>query len=176
MVKLAAGSTYTPLATTTLGSTQSTITFSSIPSTYTDLIIIGSWFRVTTSGNNLGMRLNSDTGTNYSNTNLEGNGSSAGSGRNSNDTYARIGAIQNGYTASSTESLPIIIHLNNYSNTTTYKSILSRYNQASSVSGAAVALWRSTSAITTIDLAAFSPGTGQFGSGSTFTLYGIASA
>jgi hypothetical protein len=165
--------TYEKIATTTLGSTTSTITFSSISSAYTDLILIGSWFRVTTSGNNVGMRLNSDSGSNYSNTNLEGNGSSASSTRQTNDTYARIGAIQGGYTASTTESLPIIIQFNNYSNTTTKKTILSRYNQASVVTGAAVALWRSTSAINAIELNAYSPGTGQFGAGSTFTLYGI---
>ena len=57
---MAAGSTYTPIATTTLGS-AGTITFSSIPSTYTDLVIVlnGNGSRVAGT-DDTGLRLNSD--------------------------------------------------------------------------------------------------------------------
>jgi hypothetical protein len=65
----------------------------------------------------------------------------------------------------------------NYSNSTTYKTVLGRSNRASSDTAADVGLWRSTSAITRIDLAmGGSFPTNNFASGSTFTLYGIAAA
>lgn len=165
-------STYNVIATTTVASATSAVAFSSIPATYTDLVLVGDWFRVTQNGNNLGMRLNSDSASNYSVTYIEGL-SSAGSGRNTNDTYARIAAIGGGYTLSATNPLPLIVQLNNYSNTTTNKTVLTRYGQTSTIVGGSVSLWRSTSAVSAIELSAYSPGTGQFGAGSVFTLYGI---
>ena len=62
----------------------------------------------------------------------------------------------------------------NYANTTTYKSIIGRANRADSGVDAAVALWRSTAAITRIDIKLKNGG--SFTAGSTFTLYGIAAA
>jgi hypothetical protein len=59
----------------------------------------------------------------------------------------------------------------NYSNSTTYKTILGRSNAATSGTSAAVGLWRSTSAINSIEI-----GTVSFTAGSTFSLYGIAAA
>jgi len=61
----------------------------------------------------------------------------------------------------------------NYSNTTTYKTGLVRANSAASGTDAIVGLWRSTAAITSI---VATHDTAQFATGSTFTLYGIASA
>jgi hypothetical protein len=81
---MAAGSTYTPIATTTLGSAASSVTFSSIAGTYTDLRIVYSTVSSADAGNYL--RFNSDSGSNYSNTTLFGNGSSAGSNRNTSST------------------------------------------------------------------------------------------
>jgi hypothetical protein len=68
---------------------------------------------------------------------------------------------------------PVITHFNNYSNATTYKTILSRGNNASSSVTAYSALWRSTSAINEIKVFTLS---GNLRAGSTFTLYGIAAA
>jgi len=65
--------TYTPLATVTLGSATSSVTFSSIPATYRDLILIFDGTR--TGNNNVQYRFNSDTGTNYSTVIAAGNGS-----------------------------------------------------------------------------------------------------
>lgn len=166
--------TYEPIATQTLGSTTTDVTLSSISSSYTDLILICNFSRVTANGQNLSLRVNSDTGSNYSNTYIEGDGSTAYSGRNSNQTSARIGAVGGGFTLSTTDLISVIINFNDYSNTTTNKTIISRYNQAGANTGSAVALWRSTSAISSITLSTFN--TGQFGSGSTFTLYGIKEA
>jgi hypothetical protein len=61
----------------------------------------------------------------------------------------------------------------NYRNSTTYKTVLSRYDDATKSTGAEVGLWRNTAAITSVLM---KPGTGSFAAGSTFTIYGIAAA
>jgi hypothetical protein len=166
---MAAGSTYTPIATTTLGSDTASYTFSSISGSYTDIVVALSVSSTHTGVTSLVLQFNSDTGSNYSNTRLGGDGSSAFSDRDSNVTAPRLALIGN----STTEFNPVIMNLNNYSNATTYKSILSRGNYASSYVTAYAALWRSTSAITSIKIFPFS---GSLRSGSTLTLYGITAA
>lgn len=158
-------STYEPIATTTLGSATNTLTFSSIPSTYTDLMIIANH----TSSAGLGwfMRFNGDNATNYSMTYVGGNGTTAESVRESNATCTRVG---NSYTTIGTT----IIQIQNYSNTTTYKSQISRTNNPSNFVAAIVGLWRSTAAITSVTLLTNVVDT--FSAGSTFTLYGIKAA
>ena len=164
---MAAGSTYTPIATTTLGSTTQSYTFSSIPSTYTDLVLITS-LQVASGGDNICVRLNGDTGSNYSYTRVFGNGTSALSDRGSNTTQALIG------NESSSQFTTQVTHFMNYANSTTYKTILSRSNAANGEVVAWVTPWRSTSAITSILVR--SAGGGGFIAGSTLTLYGIAAA
>ena len=68
--------TYEPIATTTLGSAVNSFTFSSIPNTYTDLVLVVVVPTAASSGT-FGLRFNSDTASNYSHTTLSGNGSSA---------------------------------------------------------------------------------------------------
>jgi hypothetical protein len=165
---MAAGSTYTPIATTTLGSAQNSITFTSF-SGYTDLICVLTMTR-SSGGENLGMRLNSDTGTNYSETYIEGDGSTAVSGRNSNTNTMRIAAIQGGL---GTGLAVITIQLQNYSNSSIYKTVLTRYSQAGTIVGSSVGLWRNTNAITSLELGFASA---NFTTGTTATLYGIAAA
>lgn len=156
--------TYDAIATTTLGSAVSSYTFTSIPSTYTDLIIVAS--NGTTSGSGvMTFQINGDTATNYSTTSLEGNGTGAVSQRQSNQAQAYIVGFQ---AASYTSPYISIINFMNYANTSTYKTVISR--SSSSAASAYVNLWRSTSAITSIQLTA--PST-TFTAGSTFTLYGI---
>lgn len=161
-------STYTPIATYTVsGSSTTSYTFSSIPSTYTDLVLI------TNSGQTSGQlyfRINGDTGTNYSYTTLEGNGTSAISQRLTSKTL--IYPAYSGETANAI-NLTNILHFQNYSNATTYKTILWRSNDTGTQTEAGVGLWRSTSAITSILLAS---SVGNFLAGSTFTLYGIKAA
>jgi len=85
---MAAGATYEPIATTTVSnSSTSTVTFSSISGTYTDLIIIGNLGSETTNAFPY-LQFNGDTGSNYSYTQLygNGNGSSAATARSSNNT------------------------------------------------------------------------------------------
>lgn len=164
--------TYEPIATTTLTTSTATVTFSSISGSYTDLILVCNIAQAA-SNNSLRIRYNSDTGSNYSYTNLFGDGSSPFSGRDSNLTSGLVAET----TGSTSLELAVIAHIQNYSNTTTYKTHIGRGNRASSTVDATVGLWRSTSAITSITLA-MGGGfpTNNLSSGSTFTLYGIKSA
>lgn len=159
-----AGSTYTPIATQTLSTNVSSVTFSSISSAYTDLILV--FNGAATADENVQLRLNSDTGSNYSVTVLCNNGNTPESFRFSNDTWIRYD--YRNYLSTSRNTT--IFHFQNYSNTTTNKTVLIRNSKAGTGVEAAVGLWRSTSAISTIYLGA------PYASGSTFTLYGIASA
>jgi hypothetical protein len=169
---MAAGSTYTPIATTTLGSAAASYTFSSIPSTYTDLVLITNG-AVTSGTANWVLQVGNgsvDTGTNYSETDLWGTGSTAASARGSNQTNILLNSY--GY-LDTTYSSNVICNLLNYSNATTYKTFIQRANNAANGTHAGVGLWRSTSAINVIKISASAS---TFVAGSTFTLYGIAAA
>lgn len=162
-----AGSTYTPIATTTLGSAATSYTFSSISGSYTDLVLV---FAGTMSApDDLGIRFNSDTGSNYSTTILGGNGTTAFSTRVSTQTQGYLD-----WAGLTTAQGNAIVQIQNYANTTTYKTYLSRFNQAARGTDACVGLWRSTAAITSVTIKAV--GANNIAAGSTFTLYGIASA
>ena len=162
---MAAGSTYTPIATTTLGSNQTSVTFNSF-SGYTDLRLICA---LTSSANqNNFLQFNGDTGSNYSSTYLQGDGSSAGSGRASSTSFGFVDYV--GSTAQHTLTIDIM----NYSNSTTYKTYLSRGGNAGNLTITYGGLWRSTSAITSLT---FNNGTGSgLLTGSQITLYGILAA
>jgi hypothetical protein len=170
-------STYEPIATQTLGSDVSSVTFTSIPQTYTDLMLVFAARSAVSLGSDfLFCQPNNDTGTTKSNTNLNGNGSTATSFRTSNDAYMSIGVIA-GATATANVYGASIAHFMNYSNTTTNKTVISRGSQADSVVypvSASVGLWRSTSAITSLYL--YAGGLQNIKAGSTFTLYGIKAA
>ena len=165
--------TYTPIATQTLSSTSASVTFSSIPSTYTDLVLVCN-IGISVSGQTVQTIFNGDTGSNYSFTELAGDGSTSSSGRLSSRTNIYSGLA----VAPSTDlSCTLVFNINNYSNTTTYKVLISREstNGAGTYQGVntVVGLWRSTAAIYEIN---FTPSTGDFIVGSTFTLYGIKAA
>lgn len=161
--------TYEPIATTTLSSAQSSVTFSSISGSYTDLILISFPKRTTQADAAIYAYPNSDTtGGLASHTGLYGNGTSALSNRRSNSNGVRIGVIGTGQAGTQ------IAHFMNYANTNVFKTVLSRENRAEEYTFANVSLWRSTTAITSL-LIQVSDGS-NFDTGSTFTLYGIKAA
>jgi hypothetical protein len=165
---MAAGSTYEPIATNTLATNQTTVTFSSIPSTYTDLIIVfNGGCTVATTGR---ITYNGDTSTNYSQTDLWTT-TATNTTRLTSQTY--ITAIGRNSSSSTALNDNSIIHIMNYSNSTTYKSLLMRQNQAASFVYLGCGVWRSTAAINQIS---FATGGGSFLAGCTFTLYGITAA
>jgi hypothetical protein len=166
--------TYEPIATTTLTSTAGIITFSSIPQTYTDLILIQS-ARVSSAYDITAIRVNSVT-TNYSGTYLEGNGSSRSSGRGTAEIALRAGYVPG--TSNAGEWSMETYNFMNYANTTTNKTVISRTNFVGSSVGfnvqAKVSLIPTTAAITQITT---QPVNGAvWAIGSTFTLYGIKAA
>jgi hypothetical protein len=162
-------STYEPIATTTLGSAASSVTFSSITASYTDLVLI-STAGVTAGAVNFAVRFNSDSGANYSRTVFSGTGSAATSDKNTGLTYTILNDY--GY-MDTTLNTNIIGHIMNYSNSTTFKTTLSRTNNAANGTSAVVNLWRNTAAINRLDIL---PTSSTFLAGSTFTLYGIKAA
>ena len=166
---MTAGNTYVALATNTLGSAAASVTFSSISGAYTDLVLVCSPI-TTTTNDQIAIRVNGDTGSNYSRIILAGNGSVTASYAGSSETYAYTGYYSTLYTNPTTN----IFNFMNYSNATTYKTILGRSSSAATTALASVNLWRSTSAITSIVLTIY--GATNFSTGSTFTLYGIAAA
>ena len=167
----ATGATYVPLATTTTSGSAATITFSGFSGAYTDLIVSANYDSVTAGNQSLNMRFNGDTGTNYSYTILRGSGTAAQSA-NSGGADSRIycGTASTGVTNIASNA---IIHIQNYSNTTTYKTALIRQNSPDYYLMANVGLWRSTAAITSITLYQTAY---NFINGSTFSLYGILGA
>jgi hypothetical protein len=155
-------STYEPIATTTLGSNAGSVTFSSVPSTYTDIIAICSI--KLSGGSTIYTQVNADNGNNYSSTGLNGEASVASSSRNSN-----INSPLFGYSGNTTNFSTCIIQYMNYANTSINKTILGRGSATDYVT-ARVALWRNTAAINEIKIL------GSFATGSTFTIYGIKAA
>lgn len=160
--------TFDSIATTTLGSAAATITFSSIPATYTDLratlVCPGGTFL------SIRIRFNSDTGTNYSITQLYGNGTSA--------TSVRSTSVANLYfmdAASSAQPTFGAFDVFSYAGSTNKTVLLesSEDTNGGGTVGRRVGLWRNTAAITTITLL---ENTGaNFPIGTTATLYGIKS-
>lgn len=162
-------STYTPIQSYTLTSTQSSVTFNTGLSGYTDLYLVIN-AKNTTNGAACKYQLNGDSSSNYSTTWMEGSGSTPSSGRATSDTSAFVyyngGAFTNNWSTAN-------VTFFNYSNSSTYKTVLSRFGNIAQT-GAYVSLWRKTpEAVTSITLNAI---TENFQIGSTFSLYGIKAA
>lgn len=165
---MAAGSTYSTIATTTLASAAASYTFSSIPSTYTDLIVVMNG-QIASGGNDSVLyQFNGDTATNYSGTSIYGTGSGTGSDRATNTANYVAGRMSSAANSTS------IFQVQNYANTTTYKTSLARASVPDAIVLAYVGLWRSTAAINSIKL--YTASAVNFNVGTTFTLYGILAA
>ena len=165
--------TYEPIASTTLGAGGSTlVTFSNIPGTFTDLILVSASDTdyPFAAGVSTYLRINGDTAGNYSTTWLLGSGSAASSSRVSNDTQ---GIYIGEFSATANLGQPSIVQVMSYANTNVNKTVLSSSCVASAWVTRQVGLWRSTSAITSLSVRA---GGYTFQSGSTFALYGIKAA
>lgn len=155
--------TYEKIATATTSAGNTSITLSSIPSTYTDLVLIING--TNSQPSDLRMRFNSNTSSIYSTTIIYGFTSSGSSSRESNQT-SFYGAFQ-------TDRSTIITNINNYANTNTYKTALTRFNSVGNFLSVFGQLWRSTSAIDSITCYVTS---GSYNAGVTFSLYGILKA
>lgn len=161
-------SSFESIATATGTGSSGTITFSSIPSTYQHLQL-----RVNsknTSGNNLVMQLNSDTGTNYTRHYLRGDGTSVtASGQTSQSQIEFMGSG-----SGTPYPAVLIIDIHDYASTSKYKTIRNLSGQDENGSGTITlssGLWLSTSAVNSITFKISS--SGSFTTDSTFALYGI---
>jgi hypothetical protein len=115
------------------------------------------------------LQFNGSAATNYSATRITGNGTTASSDRDTNETNLNLGIVNSASNATN------IFQVMNYANTTTYKTVLARGNAAGSLLRGSVGMWRSTAAINSIKVMC-GGGTNNFTVGSTFTLYGIQAA
>ena len=168
----AAANSYESIATTTVGAGgSSTITFSSIPSTYKHLQI-----RAIASGagaQRYGVQFNGDTGANYTQHFLYGTGSVAGAGGTTGGAkYNSIGASDGGSTfgASVTDIL-------DYTNTNKNTVVRSLAGYDTNTSNGLVVLysfvWLNTAAVTSLTIQAAESYSGNFAQYSQFALYGI---
>jgi hypothetical protein len=157
-------STEIAIATTTLSSVATTIVFNSIPATYTDLRLV---FRGLPAGGFVGLRLNGDTGNNYSTTLLYADGSTLSSTRYSNNNSVVLGDNVPYITA-----CLCVADIFSYAGST-YKTVLTELNDDYGSGGYIerdVSLWRNTAAITSLTIW---DGGSNFSVGTTATLYGI---
>ncbi len=155
---------------TTTAALTTEVVFSSVPSNYTDLVVTASSRTnesAVTSG--LLLRLNgvSTTGV-YSVTRLQGNGSSASSGRDTaaSETQSNGGLAAGGNSAAGIYAVTTA-HIMSYSNTNMFKTVLWHGGHPPALLRVAVSLVQITAAITTVRLG------GDFVAGSTFQLFGI---
>jgi hypothetical protein len=166
---------YESIATTTLTSNQTTITFTSIPSGYKHLQIrsIAKTDRADTDDVIL-MQFNSDTAANYSSHILRGNGSVAIAGGTANASNIALGYAATGNSGATNMFAASVVDILDYGDTNKYKTTRTLNGMDLNGSGwiyLQSGNWRSTSAITSITL------NRQYGSNFTqytqFALYGI---
>lgn len=168
---MAAGATYEPIATQTLASAAASITFSSIAASWTDLRVV---LIATndTSSNAPTLQFNGDTATNYSLTYIDGNGTTAASGSSVNRSNIFFDGL-----GSATYPLMWTIDIFSYAGSTNKTCLTTGSSDFNGAAGSyvhrMVGLWRSTSAITSINLYKTS---NNFAIGTTATLYGIKAA
>jgi hypothetical protein len=161
-------SSYESIASSTPSGTD-TITFSSIASSYASLQL--RIFHLEPDVGGLRIRFNSDAGSNYTYHELKGNGSTASATGAATGTYS--GFAYSWGTNSTTAPHAGIIDVLDYASTTKYKTIRGINGQDTNASGAislASTLWLSTSAVNSITILSTA---GNYGSGTTFALYGI---
>ena len=162
--------TYEPIATTTLSTTATTISFTSISSGFTDLrlVVIGN---MSSSTGYWGFRLNNDATALYSITALTGNGSAASSARL---TSANAGYINFSSTIGTSISFGTL-DIFNYAGSTNKTCLAEESNDLNGAGEVyrSVYLWRNTAAINTITILPFASPSFSLRTGTTATLYGI---
>lgn len=168
--------TYTLIASNTLSSSAASVTFSSIPATYTDLVLrISARSNEAVVDSSFNVKFNGITTTTYSRIRLVGNGATASSSLLSNATSIDTSHNINGSTATSNTFSNVEIYIPSY--TVSQNKPVSLFNvlennTTTAYINASAALWRNTATISSITLDGI-PASGQFVSGSSFFLYGI---
>jgi hypothetical protein len=163
------------IASTTLSTASSTITFSSIPADYTHLQVrfMGKSSYTTGTVDTLRATFNSDSAGNYSYHFLRGNGSAASSDNDVSVTSLFLGNQAN--TGSGMTSIfgAGVLDILDYANTNKYKTIRTLCGYDSNGDGRVLlssSNWRSSSAITSVS---FTMANGNFTTDTSFALYGV---
>jgi hypothetical protein len=167
--------TYTLIEAQTLASSAASVTFSSIPATYTDLVLkINARGDIADTDINLYTTFNSDSATNYSANYVRfQSGTTAAASNVSNQTYFNISFWSEGtsYTSNTFSSNEVYIPNYTMAQYKPFSTAWTTENNASDARGGlAASLWRNTAAITSITLTPYS---GNLITGSSFYLYGI---
>jgi hypothetical protein len=164
------------ISSQTLASAAATVTFSSIPATYTDLSIKCS-VRNTTSGNTVSdfwVKFNGLTGSIYSRTRLQGNGAAAASDRTASTSIDNFENMMNGGSSTSNTFSNVDIYIPNYAGSTTkpHSMFGAMENNATTAYIAVQAnlIPGNTDAISSM---IFTSGSDNFAIGSSFYLYGL---
>ena len=165
-------STYTLISSNVLASSAASVTFSAIPSTYTDLVVRASTRSSVAGG--VFMQINGDTSSLYSITRLRGDGATTSSGLTSNATNLYFGLdVYDTSTANTFTSQEIYIPNYTVAQNRAISNFLVQENNAASTNtniDVESGLYRSTTAITSLTILKTS---NNFVSGSSFYLYGI---
>lgn len=161
--------TYIPLATYTVtGAADPSITFSSIPTTYRDLVLVIDGKFVTGGvAENFDVRLNGSTSSIYSAVRMTGNGSTTASGSETLTSF-KVGGANNG------NNFNIVMQFLDYSVTDKFKPIVARQNAAANQAFAGALVFNSTSAVTSIQVFTTNSSVIKYDIGTTFSLWGIA--
>jgi hypothetical protein len=158
--------TYTLIDSEVLASAAASVTFTSIPADYRDLVLVAQVTAETASSVQMRVRFNGDTGSNYNLVYMFASGASPLSGADTNETYFQIGKSNSTNTTFSQGIMQVM----DYSATDKHKTCLNRANDKSGDAvTAGAARWANTAAITSISII----GNNNYGAGSTFYLYGI---
>jgi hypothetical protein len=152
------------------------ISITSISQSYAHLVLVAQLRGDAVAANRtISVRFNNDTGANYDAQYVAGNNSTATAAASVGATSGAIGAIPAG-SATAGYAGALVLEIPNYSGTTFYKTAAYRTTKdengaaANMVTYSGTVFWRSTNAITRIDLGIL---TGNFDAGSRVTLYGI---
>ena len=174
--------TYTLISSNVLTSTQTSVTFSAIPATYTDLVVrISARTNAASKDDYIRYTLNADTATNYSGTELYASGTSASSFRDTSVSPSGENRVlhANGSTSTAITFSNGEIYIPSYTVSQNKPLGMIGVQEDNTTGGntinAVAALWRNTAAITSIKLECAS-GASSFVSGSSFYLYGISNA
>ena len=168
-------STYTLISSNVLASSAASVTFSAIPSTYTDLVLrLSTRISEADTKASLYVQYNSSTTAAYSRTRLIGDGSTASSSRASNSATGLI-TVTDATNATANTFGSTEIYIPNYAGSTNKPASVdsrSENNATEAYTDSLAWLWSNTAAITSITIYG-NLNAGSFVSGSSFYLYGI---
>lgn len=162
----------TALATITLQSAATEVSFNSIPNNYRDLIIVAN-VSGTVNDQGVRLRLNGDTGSNYTTCAMGASGALSPSqyGFSTTTTHALFYSIHIGVNTNGIH-VPIVGYITDYASTDKHKTVLTRangQNNSTTETNALASRWANTNAVNSISLTLAS---GSFAAGASFYLYG----